>query len=1410
MGRFKHTGSKKSCPACHGERDDCRELETTTGILYFCRTDNPSPDVVFRKYDIHNFGMYVKKTDLDAQDKKQQEEWQRQRQAEKEARLKAEKERRAKLLSEVERDWEIRKILNQLPLKPQHREDLKRRGLTPKQIKQGMFCSVEQWQKLSEPVSYRLAGVNVSGRSLITQAGYICPIFNELGLIIGWQLRADNADDGGKYRWASSNTRKRPDGPTAHLQHGELPLTIHIAQGDKNLRLAEGVLKPYIAHCRRNQTYIGAAGGQFNQSKELLKRYIKHLSPEKIILTPDAGSRANKNVLRQYRKIANLLKSWRKELWVEDWGQGDSKDNCDVDEIDPNTQTTIIPFSEWDVPQSEPKKRLTKQITSDKWWENFGATQAAKRLADWVSGKTKKLFGKTKSQPTTTPETITNSADRKLENTIKYIPGHLPEFKIWVEMGCPTIIISSSTDLPLLTAEAYCNDFRNLLWNIYAGGGKSWSVDKLDLSLFGIEPDIEFDEVGNVIDSKYPRIIYLDANYRNPSVVGIERKFVPLPGKHLGLKKDWNRLTALGNPHLIRVKQDEIPDIPENCPETYTFLETKNKGMQVFAGKDSPICTTCSLLYDENGKIGCPLLLERQRIQQEENYISSSVVGFGKSRRSDILVIEEAEANIVPFETLKVSLTEVQKFVADKVDSAGLPDELKLALKAILVPIQKAIASINAENKKYGDSHIEVMAKLPTREELDRAIFDVYSHLWFSLGVAQKYSLRYELDKIIWDKYSHSSLATSPIIDGHFSIHNQVILTEQSKLLLGAFDVITESESQYGYWDSTPQLDIEQIITESLEEVKRAVAGFSSRKRKADSLNNHNLNSDSCLLSPDSFQKADIWGKTEWQYSTEFDEDGDPIVVGQKNKWVIPSLEDIRDEVYSWLEKSLSMLSATHTPAEKQMLIQQKVHLNWLSPLLDVFCGHQKISLGITPYQELTFTRPSRHPQNLVKNSAFNIYIDATADVADLRRLTGMGKPSPEKVSLLTEELTIAEGLLVHWPGTVEDEGYQNLSKTVEVIRDELEQAKFDEAGKYILVVEMELPDYSNLTINLITDMGACGTQRRYDSRYANGNRIKFLVQAIADKENKPNSSTLFDFQGHIEQYEDMENIGRLGYHFRDNRASNQSQKDDLLICVGKQTRNLSAMAAQWQATTGSAVVPTLLVGKYGEWVVRQNMNETVQTYARLRAHRRGNERLSIYHIAPFNEMEISEIKRHYPGARVNVVSSFDVCPQAAPKGEQVKHRLVEAVFNLVSNGGKVTQGKVGEIIGIDRTGVGRKAEDITPGGFKEIEKLCKTVIYSFNNKNKMHSGETVVDIEFEEAVTFLEIWIPALLQDLKNKFITAEELATEVVEVVKIFGRKILDFVSVDTLVGLLSGLLGVMPVEFFEQLGLALGPPE
>ena len=358
MSRWNRLGKHRACPVCGGERKDCRSLDLPNGITqYHCRTDNPNPDFELKKPDQLGFGIYFERAILDAQSQQQKEDWIRQRQAEKKAREEREAKEYAEGLPVELRDREFRKLLSQLSLNPNHRADLERRGLTPEQIEKGMFRSVSKdGTFLHTPISQYLPGAWDWGKSFKSPVdGYLCPILNDNGLIIGCQVRVD----GGGYVWLK--TKK-----SSHLQNGELPITAHITEGDKNLRLAEGILKPYIAHCRRGQTYLGAAGGNLASSPQQLKQSIGHIKAaqyiEKIILCPDAGSRANKNVLRQYRAIAKLLKSWGLTLWVEVWGQSDNKGNCDVDEIDPNTETKIIPFSEWDIEASKPKAKVPQPI----------------------------------------------------------------------------------------------------------------------------------------------------------------------------------------------------------------------------------------------------------------------------------------------------------------------------------------------------------------------------------------------------------------------------------------------------------------------------------------------------------------------------------------------------------------------------------------------------------------------------------------------------------------------------------------------------------------------------------------------------------------------------------------------------------------------------------------------------------------------------------------------------------------------------------------------------------------------------------------------------------------------------------------------------------------------------------------
>ncbi len=83
---------------------------------------------------------------------------------------------------------------------------------------------MRQWQKLKVALNDRLPGVKLGGQSLFVSGdGILCPIKNEKGLYIGWQVRLENPSNGNKYLWLAGE-RKRANRPTSHLRYRELPI----------------------------------------------------------------------------------------------------------------------------------------------------------------------------------------------------------------------------------------------------------------------------------------------------------------------------------------------------------------------------------------------------------------------------------------------------------------------------------------------------------------------------------------------------------------------------------------------------------------------------------------------------------------------------------------------------------------------------------------------------------------------------------------------------------------------------------------------------------------------------------------------------------------------------------------------------------------------------------------------------------------------------------------------------------------------------------------------------------------------------------------------------------------------------------------------------------------------------------
>ena len=367
-GKYLPTKRGNPCEVCGNTSGKCRTSEIDFGnkpaTLHLCMEYPDDADTPEFKYlgQTKNslWGKYVSVNDCTQKpcSEEEKERWRREREIRNQQRLALEKRRHAESLTQEQRDHFIRKLLAQLSLSYAHKSHLKRdRGFTDEEIEAGHYRSVVKFQRLDQEVDPRLAGVSLDGRSLTHYAsGILCPIPNPEGLFIGWQLRLDNPNDGGKSRWSNSRSQKRPNGARAHLPNGELPLAFcrpldSITKPD-SIGLTEGVgFKPFRTAQLFEQIIIGASGGNFASSPETFKRYLAQASEELgcksvITLYADAGAVSKHGVLSQYRRTHKLIQDWGYTLQIAWWGQI-AENAPDSDELNP-TEIEAVRCISWE------------------------------------------------------------------------------------------------------------------------------------------------------------------------------------------------------------------------------------------------------------------------------------------------------------------------------------------------------------------------------------------------------------------------------------------------------------------------------------------------------------------------------------------------------------------------------------------------------------------------------------------------------------------------------------------------------------------------------------------------------------------------------------------------------------------------------------------------------------------------------------------------------------------------------------------------------------------------------------------------------------------------------------------------------------------------------------------------------
>ena len=602
------------------------------------------------------------------------------------------------------------------------------RGLTDAQIDSIGFKSADRKQEFNSiPISPNFPGMGTRGTLTNGGSGFLIPAVNVKGLIIGLQIARDDRNP--KYQHLLGCSKRRVS--------GERPLPLTKINDSRELDIAEGFLKSIESAYLHNINVLGEGGCQWASSPKELMEIVNSNLFDSYILNPDTGSLLNNNVMGGYRALYLFLKSLGINLLVRDWGQGDrpKSDKIDIDEIDTETfnNAPIISFDSWDnstelqtfLAEHETRKNNTV-ISKDEYFNRFKVPELQNDLARIVKRFYSRVNQKNKpvtpeqnpeAKPVTIPEEKTECSAIALWKpqpliSIAYTPGQLPTVDEWRSMGCPKIVFNQGERLALY-GEAKERGFKNVLDSTPTGHGKSFDSGLATLETFDIDPDDKENK---------SRIFYLSPDHRNPTNATVEANYTDLEARHNGLVYDTDRKTALGNLHVTRATKNQTPDIPSNCPENQTFLTVAEMGLSAFGGKDSPICQSCPLLNQ-----GCLFLENRRYTLTNERLIRADINSIHPSS-DDILFLDDL--SIVNTHQTIIRIDELLKTVGKL--QLREDDRIFKILRLILVAVYKALKAITTEKHKYGISHRDVMKLMPTVDELNQLIFDLYSDDWLA------------------------------------------------------------------------------------------------------------------------------------------------------------------------------------------------------------------------------------------------------------------------------------------------------------------------------------------------------------------------------------------------------------------------------------------------------------------------------------------------------------------------------------------------------------------------------------------------------------------------------------------------------------------------------------------------------
>lgn len=230
---------------------------------------------------------------------------------------------------DAELDKAYRAVLNELTLNPEHRENLRKRGLTDEVIDRCLYRSVpEHWAGVFvrlKKLKISFIGIpgfyekNGKAFSACTKPGFFIPYFNADNQIVGMQIRFDDGDK--RYRWFSSPGYENGCSAKNIASYG-IPGVMPKCAKDKTVYITEGALKAHIA-CTlsgNSNPYIALAGVNCFNQWEATCEHLKALGVTHVADAFDSDRESNEHVRNALKKLYAIAARYGITMTRFNWG----------------------------------------------------------------------------------------------------------------------------------------------------------------------------------------------------------------------------------------------------------------------------------------------------------------------------------------------------------------------------------------------------------------------------------------------------------------------------------------------------------------------------------------------------------------------------------------------------------------------------------------------------------------------------------------------------------------------------------------------------------------------------------------------------------------------------------------------------------------------------------------------------------------------------------------------------------------------------------------------------------------------------------------------------------------------------------------------------------------------------------